>query len=200
MAPVGPRKPAQARRCRSHIVRRPGRCICWWTSSQEAATGSGPWRDGIRVAGEGAWQVLKHGASRRRQWRKIHIGVDADTLEVRAVEMTSNRIGDVEPVKRHRFERTGEVFCPTCWRRSRCMSGSAVSPPTAFMTPGGAMPPSQLAGPMPSYRHDEMPGTGRDMIPACRLATKPCAPASASDGPTGRNGPDITDEVAWRPK
>jgi hypothetical protein len=42
--------------------------------------------------------VRKHGASRRRQWRKIHIGIDAETLEVRAVEMTGNRIGDVEPV------------------------------------------------------------------------------------------------------
>lgn len=43
--------------------------------------------------------MRKHGASRRRQWRKIHIGIDADTLEVRAVEMMSNRIGDA-PVLR----------------------------------------------------------------------------------------------------
>lgn len=49
---------------------------------------------GIKFSGEGEWQVRKHGASRRRQWRKIHAGVDADTLEVRAVEVTSNRIGD----------------------------------------------------------------------------------------------------------
>ena len=49
---------------------------------------------GIKFSGEGEWQVRKHGASRRRQWRKIHIGIDAETLEVRAVEMTSNRIGD----------------------------------------------------------------------------------------------------------
>ena len=48
---------------------------------------------GIKFSGDGEWQVLKHGASRRRQWRKIHIGVDADMLEVRAIEMTSNRIG-----------------------------------------------------------------------------------------------------------
>lgn len=48
---------------------------------------------GIKFSGEGEWHVRKHGASRRRQWRKIHIGIDAETLEVRAVETTSNRIG-----------------------------------------------------------------------------------------------------------
>ncbi len=63
-----------------------------------------------------------------------------------------------------------------------------------------AMPPSRPEVPIPSYRHDEMPGTGRATIPAFRPTTKPCAPASASDGPTERNGPDITDEVAWRPR
>ncbi len=55
-----------------------------------------PWRGGIKFSGEGGCQVRKHGASRRRQWRKIHSGIDAETLEVRAVEMTSNRIGDGE--------------------------------------------------------------------------------------------------------
>lgn len=50
---------------------------------------------GTKFSGEGEWQVCKHGASRRHQWRKIHIGIDAETLEVRAAEMTSNRIGDV---------------------------------------------------------------------------------------------------------
>lgn len=49
---------------------------------------------GVKFSGEGEWQVRKHGASHRRQWRKIHIGIDAETLEVRAVEMTSNRVGD----------------------------------------------------------------------------------------------------------
>lgn len=48
----------------------------------------------ITLSGEGEWQVRKHGACRRRQWRRIHIGVDAETLEARADEMTSNRIGD----------------------------------------------------------------------------------------------------------
>jgi hypothetical protein len=33
------------------------------------------------------------GGSKRRVWRKIHIGIDEETLEVRAVEVTSSDIG-----------------------------------------------------------------------------------------------------------
>lgn len=36
-------------------------------------------------------------ALKRRVWRKIHLGVDGQTLEVRAVEITGNQIG-VSPV------------------------------------------------------------------------------------------------------
>jgi hypothetical protein len=34
------------------------------------------------------------GGSKRRIWRKIHIGIDEQTLEVRAAEVTSRNIGD----------------------------------------------------------------------------------------------------------
>ena len=36
----------------------------------------------------------KHGDDYRRQWRKVHLGVDAQTLEIRAIEVTDNAIGD----------------------------------------------------------------------------------------------------------
>jgi hypothetical protein len=49
---------------------------------------------GIKAEGEGEWNALKHGGSKRRIWRKIHIGIDEETLEVRAVEVTSSNIGD----------------------------------------------------------------------------------------------------------
>ena len=49
---------------------------------------------GIKAEGEGEWSARKHGGSRRRDWRKIHIGIDEQTLEVRAVEVTSSNIGD----------------------------------------------------------------------------------------------------------
>jgi len=49
---------------------------------------------GIKAAGEGEWSTRKHGASRPRSWRKVHPGIDAETLEVRAIEITGSRIGD----------------------------------------------------------------------------------------------------------
>ena len=49
---------------------------------------------GIKVEGEGEWHARKHGGPKRRVWRKIHLGIDEKTLEVRAVELTGSHIGD----------------------------------------------------------------------------------------------------------
>ena len=49
---------------------------------------------GIKMTGEGEWKTRKHGASYRRQWRKVHLGIDAGTLDIRAIEVTTNAIGD----------------------------------------------------------------------------------------------------------
>ena len=48
----------------------------------------------IRVEGEGEWHARKHGGPKRRVWRKIHLGIDEETLEVRAVEITGSNVGD----------------------------------------------------------------------------------------------------------
>ena len=49
---------------------------------------------GIKVEGEGEWNARKHGGPKRRIWRKVHLGIDEKTLEIRAVEFTSSDIGD----------------------------------------------------------------------------------------------------------
>ncbi|WP_037266482.1 IS5 family transposase [Roseivivax halodurans] len=49
---------------------------------------------GIKAEGEGEWHARKHGGAKRRLWRKIHIGVDEQTLEIRAIEVTGSRVGD----------------------------------------------------------------------------------------------------------
>ena len=49
---------------------------------------------GIKVEGEGEWKARKHGGPKRRVWRKIHLGIDERTLEVRAIEVTSSDVGD----------------------------------------------------------------------------------------------------------
>lgn len=49
---------------------------------------------GVNFLGEGAWKAKKHGTERRRQWRKVHLGIDADTLQNRAIVVTTNEVGD----------------------------------------------------------------------------------------------------------
>lgn len=49
---------------------------------------------GIEMLGEGEWKTKKHGADYRRQWRKVHLGMHASTLEIRAIEVTDNSTGD----------------------------------------------------------------------------------------------------------
>ena len=49
---------------------------------------------GIKVEGEGEWNARKHGGAKRRVWRKVHLGIDEQTLEIRAVEVTSSDVGD----------------------------------------------------------------------------------------------------------
>lgn len=44
---------------------------------------------GLKFEGEdeGDWQTRKHGGAKRRVWRKSHLGIDEETLELRAVEI-----------------------------------------------------------------------------------------------------------------
>ena len=49
---------------------------------------------GLKLGGAGEWLVEKHGTSRRRSWRKLHIGVDADRGEIVAVEVTKKEVDD----------------------------------------------------------------------------------------------------------
>jgi Transposase DDE domain len=56
---------------------------------------------GLRLCGPGEWLVEKHGTRRRRSWRKLHIGVDAETGQILASELTTHDVDDgsqVEPL------------------------------------------------------------------------------------------------------
>ena len=49
---------------------------------------------GVKLSGAGEWLVEKHGTSRRRSWRKLHIGVDADTGHIVAATLTAHDVDD----------------------------------------------------------------------------------------------------------
>src|SRR4051812_11004434 len=49
---------------------------------------------GLRLTGPGEWLVEKHGTKTRRSWKKLHLGVDADTGRIEAVELTTSEVDD----------------------------------------------------------------------------------------------------------
>ena len=55
---------------------------------------------GLKIYGEGEWKVRQHGVSKRRTWRKLHIGADPEDGEIRAVILTENHISDDAAVEK----------------------------------------------------------------------------------------------------
>ena len=53
---------------------------------------------GLKVYGEGEWKVRQHGWTKRRTWRKLHVGVNEATGEVVAQTLTSHRIDDASQI------------------------------------------------------------------------------------------------------
>jgi hypothetical protein len=53
---------------------------------------------GLKVYGEGEWKQRQHGKSKRRTWRKIHIGLDPETGEITATRLTDNGKHDASQV------------------------------------------------------------------------------------------------------
>ena len=49
---------------------------------------------GLKLCGAGEWLVEKHGTKTRRSWRKLHLGVDADTGQIVASALTSKDVDD----------------------------------------------------------------------------------------------------------
>ncbi len=51
---------------------------------------------GVKVYGEGEWQVRQHGVSKRRTWRKLHLCMDAATFEYVATCASTSDVSDGE--------------------------------------------------------------------------------------------------------
>ncbi len=51
---------------------------------------------GLKVFGEGEWKVKKHGAEKRRVWRKRHLAVDAATHEIVCADQSLSNITNAQ--------------------------------------------------------------------------------------------------------
>ncbi len=45
---------------------------------------------GVQVLGEGEWKRLKHGESRCQVWKKLHIALDANSLDIVGLDVTDS--------------------------------------------------------------------------------------------------------------
>jgi hypothetical protein len=63
---------------------------------------------GLKVYGEGEWKVRIHGYSKRRTWRKFHLGIDVDKQMIHGVTVTTNDFKDNEVFE----DTTSQVNAP----------------------------------------------------------------------------------------
>lgn len=53
---------------------------------------------GLKLRGDGEWLFEKHGTTKRRAWRKLHIGIDAGNGEIVAFDLTDKDVDDASHV------------------------------------------------------------------------------------------------------
>ena len=140
---------------------------------------------GIKVEGEGEWHARKHGGPKRRVWRKLHLGIDEETLEIRAVEVTGSHIGDAP-------------ILPTFSTKSRRTRKSVALRLMAPTTRANATMRLQIAVPMPSSRPARTRSPGRRSPPEPWRETRPCARRNTWAARSGDDGADTTAEAASR--
>lgn len=119
---------------------------------------------GIKAEGEGEWNARKHGGAKRRIWRKIHIGIDEETLEVRAVEVTGSNIGDA-PILPDLLdqipsdEEIGSVTADGAYDTRKCHEAIAARCATAIIPPRKNAKPWKPTSPGAIARNEALRGS-----------------------------------------
>jgi transposase len=91
---------------------------------------------GLKIYGEGEWLDQKHGIRSHRRWRKLHLGMNADTHEIVAVELTPDDVGDVSEIPRLLDQIEADVASMTA---DGAYDGEAVYNAVAERHPGAAV-------------------------------------------------------------
>jgi hypothetical protein len=89
---------------------------------------------GLKIYGEGEWLDQKHGIRSRRRWRKLHLGIDADTHAIVAVELTPDDVGDVSEIPDLLDQIDGEAVYDAV--AARHPSATVIIPPRATSVAG----------------------------------------------------------------
>jgi hypothetical protein len=99
---------------------------------------------GLKIYGEGELLDQKHGVRSDRRWRKLHLGMDVDTHEIVAAELTSDDVGDVLEIPHLLDQIDGDIASMTA---DGAYDGEAVDKAVAEHHPGAAViiPPRATA-------------------------------------------------------
>ena len=101
---------------------------------------------GLKLRGAGEWLFEKHGTAKRRSWRKLHIGIDADSGEIVAFDLTDKDVDDashVEPLLDQLTEAPASFMADGAYDRSGVLDAVLARNPSArFIVPPcrGAVP------------------------------------------------------------
>ena len=112
---------------------------------------------GLKLSGAGEWLVERHGTSRRRSWRKLHLGVDAESGEIVAAELTPNDVDDGSQVGNLLDQIDGPIASFTgdgAYDQEHVYAGVAERYPKAvvIVPPRSTAVPSELAATNPTQR------------------------------------------------
>jgi hypothetical protein len=62
---------------------------------------------GLKLGGPGAWPIEKHGTKKRRAWRKLHLGVNANAGRIVAAGLTTSEVDDGSNFKLRHYPMRG---------------------------------------------------------------------------------------------
>src|SRR4051812_13493400 len=112
---------------------------------------------GLKLIGAGEWLVEKHGTKRRRSWRKMHLGVDADTGRIVAATLTDRDEDDasqVGPLLDHVEDPVASVTADGAYDQESVYADVAERHPEAevIVPPRSTAVPSAAAETAPTQR------------------------------------------------
>jgi hypothetical protein len=141
---------------------------------------------GLKLCGAGEWLVEKHGTRTRRSWRKLHLGVDADTGQIVASALTTKDVDDSTQTDLLLDQVTGP------WRRSQVTVRTTRKVFTPALPRATPRRPSSCRRVRAQY-YRRMPRSRR------RSATAISKALPSTGAWDGRSGPGTTNALGPRP-
>ncbi len=116
---------------------------------------------GLKLCGAGEWLVEKHGTRTRRSWRKLHLGVDANTGQIVAAVLTDKDVDDGSQVGPLLDQANGPVASFTgdgAYDQEGVYSDVAARHPEAavIVPPRSTAVPSEMAETAPTQRDQHL--------------------------------------------